>query len=132
LLRRPDFDRVYKTGRRFGSPLFTAFLVRRPELDPGESGGGLRLDGAGAAAGSRVGFTTPRGLGKAVVRNRIRRRLREVVRLHWTELAPGWDLVFNPRRALLDAPLSGIEAEVRRLFGNVFSESQGAESQEKS
>jgi ribonuclease P protein component len=103
LLRRPDFDRVYKTGRRFGSPLFTAFLVQRPE----------------DAAGSRAGFTTPRGLGKAVVRNRIRRRLREVVRLHWAELAPGWDLVFNPRRALLDAPTSGIEGEVHRLFGNI-------------
>jgi ribonuclease P protein component len=103
LLRRSDFDRVYKTGRRFGSPLFTAFLVRRPDAVPS----------------SRVGFTTPRGLGKAVLRNRIRRRLREVVRLHWKELAPGWDLVFNPRRALLDAPQSGIEGEVRRLFGNI-------------
>jgi ribonuclease P protein component len=103
LLHRPEFERVYKTGRRFGSPLFTAFLVRRP--DP--------------ASGSRVGFTTPRGLGKSVVRNRIRRRLREVVRLHWKELAAGWDLVFNPRRALLDAPTSGIESEVARLFGNI-------------
>jgi ribonuclease P protein component len=103
LLHRPEFERVYKTGRRFGSPLFTAFLLRRADV----------------GAGSRIGFTTPRGLGKSVVRNRIRRRLREVVRLHWTELAPGWDLVFNPRRNLLDAPTSGIESEVRRLFGNI-------------
>jgi ribonuclease P protein component len=106
LLHRPEFERVYKTGRRFGSPLFTAFVVRRADPPDGVSC-------------SRVGFTTPRGLGKSVVRNRIRRRLREVVRLHWTELAPGWDVVFNPRRALLDAPTSGIESEVRRLFGNV-------------
>jgi ribonuclease P protein component len=105
LLHRPEFERVYKTGRRFGSPLFTTFLVRR--ADPGTT--------------SRVGFTTPRGLGKSVVRNRIRRRLREVVRLHWKELAPGWDLVFNPRRALLDAPTSDIECEVGRLFGNIAS-----------
>ena len=107
LLQRADFERVYKTGRRFGSPLFTAFLVRRPDNE----------------LGSRVGFTTPRGLGKSVTRNRIRRRLREVVRLLWTELAPGWDLVFNPRRALLDAPASGIETEVRRLFGNIAAAS---------
>jgi len=39
--------------------------------------------------------------------------------LHWTELAAGWDVVFNPRRALLEASTSGIEGEVRRLFGNI-------------
>jgi ribonuclease P protein component len=110
-LRRPDFDRVYKTGRRFGSLLFTVFLARRAE----------------PATGSRVGFTTPRALGKAVVRNRIRRRLREVVRLHWTELGPGWDVVFNPRRVLLDATKSAIEDEVRRLFGNIAAASSSNE-----
>ena len=39
--------------------------------------------------------------------------------MHFAELPPAWDLVFNPRRALLDAPTSGIEAEVLRLFGNI-------------
>jgi hypothetical protein len=46
-----------------------------------------------------------------------------VVRLHFADLAPGWDLVFNPRRALLDAPTSGIESEVLRLFGNIAAAS---------
>jgi len=115
-LHRPDFERVYKTGRRFGSPLFTAFLVRGPATTEATTE-------ATAEKGSRVGFTTPRGLGKAVLRNRIRRRLREVVRLHFAELATGWDLVFNPRRALLDATTSGIESEVLRLFGNIAAAS---------
>ena len=65
----------------------------------------------------RVGFTTPRALGKAVIRNRVRRRLREVVRLRYSDLERGWEIIFNPRRALLDAPQSGIEAEVAKFFG---------------
>ncbi len=95
---------MYSTGRRVGSPLFTAFVL------PNNSGA------------SRVGFTTPRALGKSVVRNRIRRRLREVVRLQQADLAPGWDVVLNPRRNLLDAPRVRIEEEVRRLFATLAAQ----------
>jgi ribonuclease P protein component len=104
LLHRADFDRVYSTGRRVGSPLFTAFVLRN------ESGG---------SGVSHVGFTTPRALGNSVVRNRIRRRLREVIRLQYADLAPGWDVVMNPRRNILDAPRVRIEEEVRRLFSTL-------------
>jgi ribonuclease P protein component len=62
-----------------------------------------------------------------VVRNRIRRRLRDVVRLHFAELAPGWDLVLNPRRQLQDTPLATIADEVRRLFGKIAAEGRIAE-----
>jgi ribonuclease P protein component len=72
--------------------------------------------GGGPEIGTRVGFTTPRGLGNAVVRNRIRRRLREAVRLHLAELAPGWDVVFNPRPPVRQAPFEALETEVVRLF----------------
>jgi ribonuclease P protein component len=111
LLRRSDFQRVYKTGKRFGSSLFTAFAVRAPrqEVSPQEQ--------EAEAVPSRVGFTTPRALGKSVLRNRVRRRLREVVRMQYADLTPGWELIFNPRRALLDAETAAIQAEVARLFG---------------
>ncbi len=79
--------------------MFTAFAVRRQDV-----------------AAARVGFTTPRALGKAVIRNRVRRRLREVVRLRQQDLTRGWDVVFNPRRVLLDAPLAGIEAEAAKFL----------------
>ena len=64
----------------------------------------------------RIGFTTPRALGKAVVRNRIRRRVREAVRLHLEQLSPQWWIVFNPRRKAMEAPLPELEREVARLF----------------
>jgi ribonuclease P protein component len=63
-----------------------------------------------------VGFTTPRALGKAVVRNRIRRRVREAVRLRLDELNPQCWIVINPRRKALDAPFTQIEKEIEKLF----------------
>ena len=63
-----------------------------------------------------MGFTTPRGLGKAVARNRIRRRVREAVRLHLEQLSPEWWIVFNPRRKAMEAPFAELEKEVKRLF----------------
>ena len=68
------------------------------------------------ADGPRIGFTTPRALGKAVVRNRIRRRVREAVRLHLEQLSPEWSIVFNPRRQAMEATFPELEREVLRLF----------------
>jgi ribonuclease P protein component len=68
------------------------------------------------ADGPKVGFTTPRALGKAVVRNRMRRRLREVVRVRLSQLAPEWRIVWNLRRAALTAPVEKLAGEVERVF----------------
>ena len=62
--------------------------------------------------GPRVGFTTPKGLGKAVVRNRIKRRMREAVRLELASLSPEWSIVFNPRRKALDCLFTELQTEV--------------------
>lgn len=63
-----------------------------------------------------MGFTTPRALGKAIRRNRIRRRLREAVRRRFTELESGWDVVLNPRAAALQASFADLEAAVEKLL----------------
>lgn len=47
--------------------------------------------------GNRIGYTVSAKLGKAVVRNRVRRRLREVYRLHEEQFSPGWDIVVVAR-----------------------------------
>ncbi|HUB82979.1 MAG TPA: ribonuclease P protein component [Bryobacteraceae bacterium] len=99
LLRPQDFRRVYDHGTRFAGSLFAAFCVRETEPD-----------------GPHIGFTTPRALGKAVVRNRIRRRVREAVRLQLDRLNPHWSIVINPRRKALDASMEELRLEVARLF----------------
>lgn len=66
--------------------------------------------------GPHIGFTTPRALGKAVVRNRIKRRVREAVRLHLDRLSPQWSIVINPRRKALNASTQELQQEVERLF----------------
>ena len=75
--------------------------------------------------GPHIGFTTPRALGKAVVRNRIRRRTREAVRLELELLNPAWSIVFNPRRKALDCTLDELRNEVRRLFLKLTRLSEG-------
>ena len=53
-------------------------------------------------ATNRVGITVGKKLGHAVVRNRVRRRLREVYRLHECRFAPGWDIVVVARGRCID------------------------------
>ena len=52
---------------------------------------------------NRVGVTVGKKLGHAVVRNRVRRRLREVYRLHEDQFLPGWDIVVVARSRCISA-----------------------------
>ncbi len=65
---------------------------------------------------SQFGFTVPRALGKAVKRNRIKRRMREAVRSQMNAVPADWAIVFNPRRSALDAPFEDLCREVGRIF----------------
>jgi ribonuclease P protein component len=99
LLRSRDFRDVYDTGTKVVGRSFVAFCRYYP-----------------AADGPRIGFTTPRTLGKAVRRNRMRRRVREVFRRRWTQLSAGWRIVVNLRAAALDAPLTQIVEDVDKVL----------------
>lgn len=54
------------------------------------------------SATNRVGITVSKKLGRAVVRNRVRRRLREIYRLNEDRFAPGWDIVVVARSRCVD------------------------------
>ena len=57
---------------------------------------------------NRVGITVSKKLGGAVVRNRVRRRLREVYRLHEDRFLPGYDIVVVARSRAIDASFESL------------------------
>ncbi len=65
---------------------------------------------------NRYGFITGKSLGKAVIRNRARRLLREAIRQMHPSLHPGYDVVFIARRALVGQPFSDVQRIVHQLF----------------
>jgi ribonuclease P protein component len=102
ILRSSDFRFIYDTGKRYSCAHFAAFYLRQEEI-----------------GSARVGFTTPRALGRANVRNLVKRRFREAVRLHLAELSPKWSVVINPRRSSLELPFPALEKEIVKLFGHL-------------
>jgi ribonuclease P protein component len=108
LLRHADFECVYKQGRRHFSATMTVFYLLRPEV---ETKAGLSVP-----QGLRIGFTVGRALGGAVQRNRMKRRLREAVRLSRPVLGVAADVVINPKKSLLATDFSAVMDEVSRAF----------------
>ncbi len=104
LLRHADFERVYKQGQRHFAAHMTVFYLARPS------------ETADAGVGSRVGFTVSKALGGAVQRNRMKRRLREAVRLHGVLTGINADVVINPKRSLLAVEFSEIRNEITKAF----------------
>lgn len=99
-LRRPDqFQRVRRTGRSWSTPLLTLNAA------------------ASRRRVSRCGFVVGKRVGKAVDRNRARRRVREAVRLFYERIAPGWDLVFILRSPdLATVEFAQVQALVEQLL----------------
>jgi ribonuclease P protein component len=98
LVRKADFDAVYRNGKRRSSSHFTVFLK------------------ANELPHSRFGFSIKRALGGAVVRNRMRRRIREVIRLHRQEISAGWDFVIHPKANVQSAAFVALESDLLRLL----------------
>ncbi|MGD1022958.1 MAG: ribonuclease P protein component [Candidatus Sulfotelmatobacter sp.] len=119
LLRHADFERVYKQGRRHFSASMTVFYWPRPEIDATPEMVERTRTRVSAPHmrphGLRIGFTVGRVLGGAVERNRMKRRLREAVRLS-SPVPVEADVVINPKKTLLTADFADVLNEVQRAF----------------
>ena len=100
MLRRPaDFATLQRHGTSRAHPLVIVRTVRN----------GLER--------TRYAFSTGLRLGGAVVRNRVRRRLREIVRSLASRVAPGWDVLIVARPGSVSASYAELRDVVARLFG---------------
>ncbi|MBA2631651.1 MAG: ribonuclease P protein component [Chloroflexi bacterium] len=98
LRRRADFEAI----GRHGNARSTSLLVLRR----------LRTEGVV----TRIGLSTPRTLGGAVQRNRVRRRLRSLLRERIGRIGPGWDLLLIARPAAGDASQAELGAAIDVLL----------------
>lgn len=90
---------------KFSSSLKLNHIFQRLYRTSGQANGYLVLYARrNRTATNRVGITVSKKLGKANVRNRIRRRLREVYRLNEDKFHPGWDIVVVARTRAIHAP----------------------------
>jgi ribonuclease P protein component len=98
LKRNEDFARLRREGRAYRSPLFLMNAV------------------ANTVGHNRYGFVTGKRLGKAVRRNRVRRLIREAVRLFHPRLRAGYDVVFIAHPPAVGQPFDVIQRTVIELL----------------
>ena len=98
LRERERFRQVRKEGRSWAHPILV--LCALPNDLPY----------------SRFGFTASRRVGKATVRNRARRRMREAIRVRVDRIPSGWDTVFIARAPIVEAAFAEIEAASESLL----------------
>jgi ribonuclease P protein component len=105
LRKHTDFQRVYGEGRKRRSASMSWFLAAQSEV-----------------AGPRVGLTVGKVLGPSHERNRIKRRLREVLRRHVDQLPAGCDLILHPHRTVLTLEFTKLDAEILRILQQANAE----------
>ena len=98
LRRRADFEAIGRNGQARATP---QLVLRSMRTDRAES---------------RIGLSTPKSLGGAVQRNRVRRRLRELVRARLERIGPGWDLLLIARPAAAEASHTELGAAIDALL----------------
>jgi ribonuclease P protein component len=104
LRQHADYQRVYKAGRKQFAKQMAYFFALRAAGAPSPT------------TGPRIGLTVPKAIGKAVDRNRIKRRMRVAVLRALPMLSVSVDVVLHPRRSVLTLDFATIEQEVAEIF----------------
>ncbi len=101
LVRSSEFRAVYGLGQRLASPHFVAFVLPN------------------GRAVSRFGLSikaSPKRWGGSVLRNRLKRRVREMLRRRRGEIPAGWDIVLHPKITVAAADFAALEAEILQML----------------
>lgn len=98
MVRRAEYEAVYRGGLRRSSAQFAVFCR------------------ANSLGHSRFGISVKKALGGAVTRNRIRRRVREILRRNLLEIPTGWDFVIHPRRSVAEPKFASLTEDLLGLL----------------
>ena len=93
-----EFRRIYRKGKSVVSPYMVLYCQKNRQ------------------GRTRLGVTVSTKLGKAVVRNRVRRRFRELRRLNKADMLPGWDIILVARVRAIEAPYQKLDKAYRKLL----------------
>lgn len=102
LRRKAEFEAIASAGSARATPLLVLKFLPRPE------------------GPTRIGFAVSRAVGGAVERNRVRRRLRELIRERYAEMQTGWDLLLIAKPQAARASY----AELRDALGSLLRRSR--------
>lgn len=95
LRSRGDFSRVYRGGKSFANGQFVVYWSRHKEADP-----------------FRMGVSASKKIGNAVVRNRMRRMVKEIVRKMEDRIVPHTDFIMIVRKPAVDMRMADMEKSV--------------------
>lgn len=118
LRRSADIGLVRQQGQRWRHPLLVLFVYTQPP---------------DTASASRFAVAVGSHIGKATRRNRIKRKVREILRLRLSRLRPGYDCLIVVRSGAVEASYEELEAALHQLLsrsGMINGDSNGAEGVE--
>ena len=98
LKKNSEFQKVYKRGKSLANKHIVMFVIKNDK--------GI----------NRLGISASKKIGKAVVRNKQRRRLKEAFRALWPEILTSYDIVVLPRTGILDAGFLEVKSSAKHLL----------------
>lgn len=93
-----EFKRVYKDGKNYWNRNLILY-VRKNNME-----------------NSRVGYSITKKIGNSVVRNKVRRRMKEILRLNFSNVKDGYDLIFIPKRNVVDISYKELESAILHIL----------------
>lgn len=98
LRKNMEFKKVYKSGKNYWNRNLIVY-VRRNGTDK-----------------TRIGISITKRVGNAVVRNKLKRRIREVSRVYLPNLRKGYDLIFIPKKNAVDLSFAELESAIMHIY----------------
>lgn len=122
LRKHADYQRVYKASRKQFAKQMSYFFTLRSSESTDDS----------QPSTPRIGLTVGKVMGKAVDRNRIKRRMREAVRRNIAALTLPVDVVLHPRRSVIDLDFAALDREIAQVFQSIQKAAQRQTSSARS